>query len=81
MAAAYTLAAWYLYRYTGDASGYRDYFEPIRMWADEVAATAKDGLVGGIWADHVAPSIPPTGRHELIVAGGRISKAAAGQTP
>jgi len=60
--AAYPLTAWYLYRHTGDARVYRENYEPVRAWAAYLASTAQDGLIGGIWGDHVAPGFNAAGQ-------------------
>ncbi len=60
--AAYPLTTWYLYRHSGDARLYQEHYEPIRAWAAHLASTAKDGLIGGIWGDHVAPGFDAAGK-------------------
>lgn len=60
--ATYPLTAWHLYRHTGDKSVYAEYYEPIRRWADFLWSNAKDGLVTGIYADHVSPILDANGK-------------------
>lgn len=64
--AAYPLAAWHQYRYTGDPAVYETYYQPLSRWADYLASTAKDGLVGGRWADHMTPGVMPDGTNRTI---------------
>lgn len=61
--AAYPFVAWYLYQQSADERILDEHYEALANWADYLAGTAIDGLVSGIWADHVAPGFAEDGSH------------------
>lgn len=59
--AAYPLLVWYCYTTYGDKQIITDHYDGVKAWCSWLEQKAKNNLVKGIWADHVAPGTDADG--------------------
>ena len=61
--AAYPLIAWYNYVYYNDVKALSDHYEGITDWVNHLSNRAPEGLIKGVWADHVPPGVAEDGTY------------------